>query len=1023
MSRQQKVTVRMAKQTSYQTQVRYLRKAAGGIHVSLYDVSKTPMGSSHHEGFEPDHDFGPRAVSDEKGNAVFTHLPHGVSCRLRARSADDGLQFWSEDRWTIDANPADIFLQKSKQPPFQAVFVDAQTSSPIGNVRVEGWYGSQQTIFSDQAGRVSTRAYIKQGRNCRIAAAPPDFWVREVFLIPAKHLNQELAVSLTAATIASGRVVDAVTGSGIAGVTLHAEKKNLQLNALTSSHDSIAETDRDGFFAIALAPGAQEILILPPVVGYQAPISRNKTQIPKFLRHQVSVNAGEPIENLVFKLAPAEPISGRVVNESGTGVAGAEVFCHLADFFGGFRDGLPLLATVTSAISDNQGRFSIASPAGETKQLKLKARFENRESPDVVVDIDPATGASGVELKLSGSTRKHEIVGRVLKDGQPWAGVHVKVEAFDLPPDYSGGLISRPWNVPPLGEGETDSDGRYRIEIDVSDVQRVSVSVARLGGSSPIVQLDRPTVDLGTIEYLQHNWGQETVRGTVVDPLGLPVNGVTVQASVRDRNYVGDKRPKIDARRSVTDEEGGFTIRDVFIEPVEITVRPADNAAYYQPSTSVTIEGGTQDAKIVFDRSLGKGPAQIDPVAVTDLNDDAASRPAQESGPNHPAHSIEGFVVDDKNEPIAGATVRVFCAQPINTFPRRNPFAHPACAIITTTDEQGIFAIGPIDADLKVRLVAGAGKYYATVGDFISPTADVEAAVIELGKPREETRGATIKQILKDKTGKPLPHAIVSLARIGDQDIQRFQSSGGPCVMTGTDGQLELVIPGNYFAGQVLVFPVGHPACILCNRITTPWPVKRKPGDYEYPAVETGFAITGRIVDEGQPVSGYVVCLRAGHAMPGTIRVATDEDGRFRIDGVASRIQYTLLGDIQQPKPKHLVSRRVVGDYTGKLVDFGDLSLEKMHELAVKVVPAPGAKIPPTMTVTCKLMSGGPSISANVSPFGDAVLEHVPGEPVEIWIGGRVAIEQTMPPLQRLYNPGQYGMIVSDDQVLIVQLK
>ena len=68
-------------------------------------------------------------------------------------------------------------------------------------------------------------------------------------------------------------------------------------------------------------------------------------------------------------------------------------------------------------------------------------------------------------------------------------------------------------------------------------------------------------------------------------------------------------------------------------------------------------------------------------------------------------------------------------------------------------------------------------------------------------------------------------------------------------------------------------------------------------------------------------------------------------------------------------------------------------------------------------------MSGGPSISANVSAFGDAVLERVPGERVEIWIGGRVAIEETIPPLQRLYNPGQYGMSISGDQVLIVQLK
>ena len=365
--------------------------------------------------------------------------------------------------------------------------------------------------------------------------------------------------------------------------------------------------------------------------------------------------------------------------------------------------------------------------------MRLKAKAKDRENRDKVVEIDPAKGASAVELKLGGAPQTHEIVGRVMRDDQPWAGVAVKAESCDLSPDLSGGMISRPWNMPPLGEAKTDADGRYRIEIHVSDVQHVHVSVAHLGGS-PIVPLDRPTVDLGTIEYFRHR-GKETVCGTVIDPLGLPVSGVSIQSQVRDRNYIGDDRPEKDRRQSVTDQEGRFTIGDVFAEPVEISVRSAGNGTSSQPSTSVTIEGGTQDAQIIFDRSLGMAPVQIDPVAVTDLEVDAAPPDAQAPDQGSPAHSIEGFVV----------------------------------------------------------------------------------------------------------------------------------------------------------------------------------------------------------------------CLGAPQAMPGTIRVATDQDGRFRFDNLAEQIAYTL--------------------------------------------------------------------------FGDALLERVPGERVEIWIGGRVAIGKTIPPMQCLYNPGQYGMSITGDQVLIVQLK
>ena len=205
----------MARQTSYATEVRYLQKATAGIHVSLFDCSNTTVGSADYGGFEPDHDFGPRAISDEQGNALFSHLPQGVSRRLG--------------------------------------------------------------IVRDQEGRVSTRTYLREGKKARIIATPPDSWVREVFLIPAKYLSQELAVPLTHSTIASGRVVDAVTGNGIAGVTLNAVKKNLQFDTVTSSHNSVAETGPDGNFLIALSPGEQEIAILSPVVGYQAPSMRNQT--------------------------------------------------------------------------------------------------------------------------------------------------------------------------------------------------------------------------------------------------------------------------------------------------------------------------------------------------------------------------------------------------------------------------------------------------------------------------------------------------------------------------------------------------------------------------------------------------------------------------------------------------------------------------------------------------------------------------------------------------------------------------
>ncbi len=110
----------------------------------------------------------------------------------------------------------------------------------------------------------------------------------------------------------TGRVVDARTGQGVAGIRLQSSCRELGSNLVVGE----ATTDAEGRYKIAARPGRT---LIEPV------------QVPKT---HLALDYGEaPVQEVKadqawpdLKLLPATALDGLVVNESGRPVAGAEVY-------------------------------------------------------------------------------------------------------------------------------------------------------------------------------------------------------------------------------------------------------------------------------------------------------------------------------------------------------------------------------------------------------------------------------------------------------------------------------------------------------------------------------------------------------------------------------------------------------------------------------------------------------------------------------------------------------------------------
>lgn len=999
-SRLQKVEMIMSEQTPMRLVVKHASQAAFARIVKFENQPHYVLGF---RGFQTDRVFCPRAAVDSRGMGEFARLPKGRFVSFEVKQNERWTRVETKMLFQTDVSPARV---QPLQPPSRIPvrFLDAATSRPISRVGVDRWMRPEQT--SDDDGRLTINPTfsfrsLRIGKFDRVmfTITPPRRWVRETIMDYRHPIGGPAPTfRLMPATTIQGRVVDSKDGAGIAGVVVQSIRPHNRPGGVTSQFHAIAVSDQTGAFELSAPPGRQVVSIAAPVSGFLLPADQ-----------RVSVVMGKPTKPIKIKLKPATEICGRIVDKDGAAVTGAEVICHSADRTVHYRGGFPVDSTIVSARTNLDGEFEIDRPPGQYDSLMLKAVAGTRHSRDAVIEFDHASNRPievDLELSVGDEARVVELVGKVIKDGKPTAGV--VVTADPPPPRTLQGNWTRfrgsPRGKAQLGEAITDPNGEFQMRLKVSDVDSVRIGV-RSHQQSKLVDLNAPRIKIPTID-ISEMIGTETIRGVVVDPQGSPVSGVKVSANRQRLPKPDPRNPVKSPHHAVTDAKGVFRLASLADGPIEVSVSPIGLPLGHGVSSDVTIAAGQSDARIVFDPTLSRVPEQIEPVQVQDR---LHSKPRIAFVPTtkklEPSATIRGTVVDQRERPVDQAIVRVFCITPIESISDHNPLSHAACRLVTRTDSQGQFAIGPMPKGVRVRIAAGGSGLSAQITDFLTIGKHDEIAKIELTRFDPDLPSMKTTHQLIDAVGAPVPGAIVSTGYQPYDDILQFRpSKSEPCVLTDGQGRFRFPTVAGIDYQTVAAFPIDGPSTVIQNQYS-----------HRKYRLADSMAIRGRVVDSsGQFITGLALSVTCAR-LPGVIRVVTKRDGTFRVADLPCAESYELSGRTSSP-PSHFLIKRTFNADRSQDMDFGDLEAKPSSQLKVKLIPANGKSIPADLHVQV----GRRTLA--VSPNGELHFPSLPPTSVGMRLIGKAAIARTNPLLHRFWGD-EYRINTEKTDTIVIHLE
>jgi hypothetical protein len=321
-----------------------------------------------------------------------------------------------------------------------------------------------------------------------------------------------------------------------------------------------------------------------------------------------------------------------------------------------------------------------------------------------------------------------------------------------------------------LGQGATESDGRFRIEASRASSSRFSAVYALAGAAGPgsgfgCVKL-HPDAEQPTAEIPLPP--EQVIRGKLVDISGRPAAGVEVQLKGAHGTYP----PRPDAARF-----------DSPALPGRGPVWPSSPPGLRTLPRSVTTDAQGRFTLAGVGQGLHVLLTVRDPRFARqrfDLHPGDRDAGKEVSLALHPATTIEGRVIAaDTGQPIPHARISV-----------RSSFGPPSPFVTTgfRADGQGRFEINPYAGDtFGIRAIPPDGQPYLPAEAEVAWTKGAVRKELDLKMPR----GVLIRgKVTEQGTGRPVPGA--------DVEFVATRRPGG--IVTGAatskeDGSFQLAVP------------------------------------------------------------------------------------------------------------------------------------------------------------------------------------------------------------------------------------
>ncbi len=689
-------------------------------------------------------------------------------------------------------------------------------------------------------------------------------------------------VDLPGSTPVDGRVVSATTREAVAGALVW----------IYGRAGTLVRSDATGSFRLPQVEGGSVWL---------------RAAAPGYLQTQVRlpIAAGEVNPAPTLVLEPAAEIAGRVVNEDGLPIAGAEL---AATFQSGSRR-LPNSVVErggAAAHSDARGRFRLRRLIpGAPYYLFLERSGFARQRRDIGA---PGTGESAeIELVLRRGSRG---IGRVVDaEERPVAGAEVTSRRAEAAAEMALRL-STPRDVPVLEE-RTTSDAQGRFETARLAPGRYLFEVAAVGYAPvSVLGIEVPRgaaeVDLGTVVLAPG----VAVGGRVVDTRGRPLAGAGI--------FVVDHG----------------------------TWRPARSG---EPAA----ESGEDGRFVIADRRGGERldvTARRDGFLDAELSGVDAPPPAPLLLTLETASWISGRVLDPAGEAVAGAYLRLMATGPSARRARRNGWT-------ARSDAEGRFEITGLVPGTGLLSVFADGWQVAEL-----PRVEIPAGGLRDLEVRLE-RGADIVGIVLDPQGRPAAGARVHASRSspipsfyatsdGDGAFRLGGLGAGPVTLVAShpdyrtaslqhevaagENRVELRLAAGSALSGVVVDDLGRPvsgAMVELRGSSWQLPVASGPdGAFELPAMADGtytlrvehtdFAAAHLedVAVAGHPVRGLVVELSPGATILGRLLgVAPEELSTVRIQATTEGPQggSQRQGEVDY-ESRYRISHAMAGDWVVK---------------------------------------------------------------------------------------------------------
>ncbi len=677
-----------------------------------------------------------------------------------------------------------------------------------------------------------------------------------------------------------------------------------------------AETRAEGVATIEGIP-AGEYRVLATAVGRGRGVVRG-----------VRVVAGAPARPTQVVLLPAHRLRGRVVDQTGTAIAGAEVIVRRPDDWDSPGDRLITSADVWSAESAEDGVFEVRDAPEGILWITVRTELGVTDGGRVIV---PASGERTVVVPRGSIT----LAGHVRdQDGQPIAGARLTLSANLVARD---GYIDPPTSF--RRSAVSGDDGSYEIR-ELPPAESIELRVEAAGFRVPDRwhQRDAPPLHSGVDGVVTHDI--VLPRGLVatvqiVDETGAPVPGAPFAL-----HHVGRGWPPPAPARGVTGPDGIARVGGLDDDAYVVIV---DVPGFLQPDLPPDAEDLAEARGTLPQHALvtaGAATAHVVRIA--------------------PGATVRGLVQDAAGTPLKGATVRLQGSE-----------------MVAATDSEGLFVLrglrptfrGVVEARLGASAPAVSRPLALTAGE----TTDAGALRVSAGR--------TVAGTVRSSSGMRLEGATVRVVsgeapRIGEQGAGYYafpalsvlslaprrpvasdgsftvdslapgivtvvaEASGHAInwsaavdVSTGDQRNVEIVLtPGQRIAGTVRIAD-GTPASgvqvealldgtraafglPVPSAVTGPFGTFELTGlharSYELlvrgPAVvpflvdsvrggepdvaitvERAVAIRGVVLDEsGRGLDGVRLILQGRRAMDPKPNVRTDRDGRFELAGVAA---------------------------------------------------------------------------------------------------------------------------------------